>query len=151
MMLFVFSKSTTNEIINSIINISNMNDYEILKCLVNIESIFDGFDYNGVDDTAVMFIIHIACMMTNHKELDIRFFAAKCLIQLTHSKHSQIILPQLSSVMDTGTSTIKASIISRVNRIKQSERAIIEYIIQKGKVDNNYLVRKIANQLANEE
>ena len=149
MMLFIFNRSTSDEIINSIINISNMSDYEILKCLVNIESILDGFDYSEADDTVVMFIIHLACMMINHKERDIRFFAIKCLIQLTHSKYSQIVLPQLSSVMDTGTSIIKASIISRVKRIEQSDQAVIDYIIQKGKVDNNYLVRKIANELAN--
>lgn len=149
MMLFIFNRSTSDEMINSIINISNMSDYEILKCLVNIESILDGFDYSEADDIVVMFIIHLACMMTNHKECDIRFFAIKCLIQLTHSKYSQIVLPQLSSVMDTGTSIIKASIISRVKRIEHSDQAIIDYIIQKGKVDNNYLVRKIANELAN--
>lgn len=150
MMLFIFNKSTSDEIISSIINISKMSDYEILECLINIESILDGFDYSGADDTVVMFIVHLASMMTNHKERDIRFFAVKCLIQLTHSKHHPIILPQLSSIMDTGTSIIKASIISRVKRIKHSDQAVIDYIIQKGKVDNNYLVRKIANELGNE-
>lgn len=87
-------------------------------------------------------------MMTNHKERDVRFFAIKCLIQLAHSKYSQIVLPQLSLAMDTGTSIIKASIISRVNQIEHNNQAIINYIIQKGKVDNNYLVRKIANELS---
>lgn len=149
-MLFIFNRSTSDEIINSIINISKMSDYEILECLVNIESILDGFDYSRADDTVIMFIIHLACIMTNHKERDIKFHAVKCLIQLTHSKYSHIILPQLSSIMDTGTSIIKVSIISRVKKIKHSDRAIIDYIIQKGKVDNNYLVRKIANELVNE-
>ena len=147
-MLFIFEGSTSNETINAIISISNMSDYEILQCLENIESILDGLDYSKVDDTVVMFITHLACMMTNHKERDVRFFAIKCLIQLAHSKYSQIVLPQLSLAMDTGTSIIKALIISRVNQIEHNNQAIINYIIQKGKVDNNYLVRKIANELS---
>ena len=150
MMLFTFNRSTLDKVISSVISISSMSDYEILKCLEYIKSILDEFDYSKADDLVVTSIIYIASMMTNHKERDIRFFAVKCLIQLTHSKHSSIVLSQLSSVMDTGTSIIKASIISRVKRIKDSDSSVKDYIIHKGKVDNNYLVRKIANDLTDE-
>ncbi len=150
MMLFTFNQSTLDKVISSVISISNISDCEILKCLKCINSILDEFDYSKADDLVITSIIYLASMMTNHKERDIRFFAVKCLIRLTHSKYSSIVLPQLSSVMDTGTSIIKVSIISRVKRIKDSDSSVKDYIIQKGKVDNNYLVRKIASDLTDE-
>jgi hypothetical protein len=150
MMLFTFNRSTLDKVISSVISISSKSDYEILKCLEYIDSILDEFDYSKADDLVVTSIIYLASMMTNHRERHVRFFAVKCLIQLTHSKYSSIVLPQLSSVMDTGTSIIKVSIISRVKRIKDSDNSVKDYIIQKGKVDNNYLVRKIASDLTNE-
>ena len=149
MMLFMFNQSTLDKVISSVINISSMSDCEILKCLEYINFILDEFDYSKADNLVVTSIIYLASMMTNHKERDIRFFAVKCLIQLTHSKYGSIVLPHLSSIMDTGTSIIKVSIISRVKKIKDSDNSFKDYIIQKGKVDNNYLVRKIASDLTN--
>jgi hypothetical protein len=146
MMLFIFNRYSLEKVTNSIISISNFSDYEILKCLQYIDSMLDGFEYGKEDNLVVTSIIYLVSMMKNHKETEIRLFAVKCLIQLTHSKHSSIILPQLSSIMDTGTSIIKVSIISRVKKIADGDSSVKDYIIQKGRVDNNYLVRKISER-----
>lgn len=147
MMIFIFNKAAPDKTINSIINISSMMDCEIIKCLEYIDSMLDRFDYSLANDTVILSITLLMCNLINHKERDIRFFAIKCLIQLTHSKYSKIILPQLSLIMDKGTSVLKVAILSRVKKIKNGEKEIIDYIIQKGKVDNNFFVRKIANEI----
>ena len=145
MLLYVFDQSTPGKVINSILSITKMSDYEVVKCLKNLDVILKEFNFEDTSDQVIMSLIYLASVMTNHKELDIRFYATKCLIQLTHSKYRHLVLPQLSSIMDTGTSMIKASIISRVKNISDNDNSVRDYIIQKGKVDNNYLVRKVAN------
>jgi hypothetical protein len=144
MMLFIFNKSYSQHLLQSIIDIHDMENYEIIYSLGDLYSILDGFDYNNADDLVITTLIALSSMLINHKEVDIRYCAIKCLIQLTNSKYSSIILPKLSSVMDNGTTIIKASILGRVGKIVDINNTMKNYIIQKGRVDNNYLVRKIA-------
>lgn len=146
-MLFVFNKYSKEKVINSIMNISNLTSYGIIRCLGSINTMLEDYNYNDENDFIISYIIYLSIMLSKHKELDIRFNAVRCLIQLTHSKYNYLILPQLSSLMDTGTSKIKVSILSRVKKIADGDNSVKEYIIQKGRVDNNYWVRKIAKEL----
>ena len=83
--------------------------------------------------------------MCNEEEIDIRFWATKCLIQLTYSTYKKIALYQLTNIMNSGSSELKITIISRLKQISLDDNdEFIEFIINKAKVDNNFLVRKIA-------
>lgn len=147
LLMLPFGKLKSYEAINTIISIPNMSDFEIIRSLKCIHSLLINFDYDNADDSVILTIVQLASMMTNHKERDVKFHAVKCLVQLTHSKFTQIVLNQLSNAMDMGTSIIKASIVGRVKQMNRDNPSIIDYIIQKGKVDNNYLVREIANKI----
>ena len=84
--------------------------------------------------------------MVNEIERDVRFWAAKCLIQLSYSTYKDIALQQLSNIMNSGNGELKIALISRIKEISLDDKnnEFVKFIINKGKVDNNFLVRRIA-------
>lgn len=48
--------------------------------------------------------------------------------------------------MDSGAQSIKVAIIARVGKIVVENYAYIGFILKKGKVDNNYLVRFVTER-----
>jgi hypothetical protein len=139
-----FLKSDFLEVIAQFAAASQMTDYESIKSLKFIESLLLHLDFTKINDNIIVIIIQYISMISSNKTLDARYYAVKCLVLLTYSQYKQSTISQLSKMMDNGTYQIKASILGRAKNIVVQDRKAIDYIIQKGKVDNNYLVRKIA-------
>ena len=135
-----------NKGISSFSAVPTMDDRDIISCLDFIHNALEKSDIEKLPDELLLSILHIASFAFGNKECDIRFFAVKCLIELTRSKYKEVVLKQLSLCMDGGSSDIKIAIISRMPKIR-SDSATKEYIIQKAKVDNHYAVRQIANEI----
>lgn len=92
-------------------------------------------------------ILYYCIAVLNHKEKDIRTNACKCMIELTnHTATKRLALTYLSHIMDIGSYSEKIAIIVRVSRINADEDSYTEQIINKGKADNNYLVRYFAER-----
>lgn len=92
-------------------------------------------------------ILYYCIAVLNHKEKDIRYTACKCMIELTnHTATNRIALTYLSHIMDIGSYSEKIAIIVRVSRINVDEKSYIDQIINKGKADNNYIVRYYAER-----
>lgn len=135
-----------NKCISSFAPVPSMDDRDIIACLDYIHNALDKSDIEELPDELLLSILHITSFAFGNKECDIRFFAIKCLIELTRSKYKEAALKQLSLCMDGGSSGVKIAIISRMPKV-QGDSAIKDYIIQKAKVDNHYAVRQIANEI----
>ena len=59
------------------------------------------------------------------------------------SEFEEVVLNAICKAMDDETYDIKVSVLSRLKNIQGHEK-LVDYIIAKGKVDNHYWVRKIA-------
>lgn len=136
----------TQRAISSFSLVNTMDDMDIISCLRYTHKVIEQTDVDKLPDEILLSILHIALAAFGNKERDIRFLAVKCLIELTRSKYKEVALKQLSLCMDWGASDIKIAIISRITKI-QDDSTTKEYIIQKAKVDNHYVVRKIANEI----
>ena len=123
-----------------------MDDRDIIACLDYIHNTLEKSDVEKLPDELLLSVLHITSFAFGNKECDIRFFAIKCLIELTRSKYKEVALKQLSLCMDGGSSDIKIAIISRMPKVP-GDSATKEYVIQKAKVDNHYAVRQIANEI----
>ena len=135
-----------NKGISSFSLVPTMDDRDIISCLDYIHNVLEKSDIENLPDELLLSILHIASFAFGNKECDIRFFAVKCLIELTRSKYKEVALKQLSLCMDGGSSDIKIAIISRIPKI-QGDSATKDHIIQKAKVDNHYAVRQIATNI----
>ena len=135
-----------NKGISSFAPVPSMDDRDIIACLDYIHNTLEKSDVEKLPDELLLSVLHITSFAFGNKECDIRFFAIKCLIELTRSKYKEAALKQLSLCMDGGSSDIKIAIISRMPKVP-GDSATKEYVIQKAKVDNHYAVRQIANEI----
>lgn len=95
----------------------------------------------------VLPILYYCISILNHKEREVRTNACKCLIELTnYTSSKRLALAYLSRIMDIGSHTEKIAVIMRLSKINADEDSYIDQIINKGKADNNYLVRYYADR-----
>lgn len=88
--------------------------------------------------------LYFSISQSQHKEKDVKYYATLCLIELSKfDLTKRLALMHLLQLMDTGSHTTKIAIISRIKIINDPVNAYITQIVNKGKVDNNYLVRYV--------
>ncbi len=134
-----------NLVINDILKISDENIFEI-KRLVSFLQIIFAFDKFSTNNEFIMFCTYFCLNMTKHYSRNIKMNATDLLIKLTkYEIVKQIILNQLSNMMDCSNSDIKLVIVKNIDKII-SNGDYKEYIIEKAKLDNHYLVIKYANE-----
>lgn len=77
----------------------------------------------------------------------IRCLAYICMLNIMKSKEDcrAIILEYVSHAMDSETYDVKIAIVSRIVKLDGAD-SLVEYIIQKGKADSHYYVRKISER-----
>ena len=134
-----------NLVINDILKLSDENIFEIKRVISFLQTIFE-FDKFSPNNEFIMFCTYFCLNMTKHYSRNIKMNATDLLIKLTKFKIvNQIILNQLSNLMDCSNSDIKLVIVKNLDKII-SNGDYKEYIIKKAKLDNHYLVNKYANE-----
>ncbi len=101
-----------------------------------------------IDETLVSAFLYYSIFMSQHKERDVKFHAAICLIALTNFAISRrLALIHLSQIMDSGSQAAKIAILTRLGQIHiDKDDLYLNQIINKGKSDSNYLVRFVATR-----
>ena len=100
------------------------------------------------DEILASAFLYYCIYMSQHKEQDIKYHATICLIELTNFANTrQLALIHLSQIMDSGSQTSKLAVMNRLGQIQFNEDdAYLRQIINKGKSDSNYLIRKTATR-----
>ena len=121
-------------------------DIDKIRILENIYYFLEEIDYDKVENKLIEILLQYASIMMNETERNVRFWATKCLIQLSYSRYREVALQQLANIMNSGNGELKIALISRIKEISLDDKnnEFIKFIINKGKVDNNFLVRRIA-------
>ena len=134
-----------NLVINDILKLSDENIFEIKRVISFLQTIFE-FDKFSPNGEFIMFCTYFCLNMTKHYSRNIKMNATDLLIKLTkYEIVNQIILNQLSNMMDNSNSDIKLVIVKNRDKII-SNGDYKEYIIEKARLDNHYLVIKYANE-----
>lgn len=137
--------SNYNLVINDILKLSDENIFEIKRAISFLQIIFE-FDKFSPNNEFIMFCTYFCLNMTKHYSRNVKMNATDLLIKLTkYEIVNQIILNQLSNMMDCSNSDIKLVIVKNIDKII-SNGDYKEYIIEKAKLDNHYLVIKYANE-----
>ena len=93
-------------------------------------------------------IINFLLSIGSERHKDAQYYAAKSLILLSQdTTYGSIILERLVHLMNVSVSDIKLSILNSINNTAIHNSDIEDYILQKGRTDNHYLVRKIAEEI----
>ena len=101
-----------------------------------------------IDETLISAFLYYSIFMSQHKERDVKYHAAICLIALTNSAIARhLALIHLSQIMDSGSQEAKTAILTRLGQIQiDKDDLYLNQIINKGKSDSNYLVRFVATR-----
>lgn len=147
LLMFLFKGKVNKQITEFIYSINQEDSYILLSTLKLIDEFLNDLGEETISNELIEIIMHFSIMMLNHKEIDVRFYSIKCLITLSnYSKYQNLILSQLSKVMDNGTYQMKVAIVSRLKYINETDGDYKESILLKAKADNNYWVRKLADE-----
>lgn len=134
-----------NLVINDILKLSDENIFEIKRVISFLQIIFE-FDKFSPNNEFIMFCTYFCLNMTKHYSRNVKMNATDLLIKLTkYDIVNQIILNQLSNMMDCSNSDTKLVIVKNIDKIISNGDYKV-YIIEKAKLDNHYLVIKYANE-----
>ena len=112
---------------------------DMLHCLFKVAGII------GIEVKHSKYILQALLEYTRSENSDVRFYAYISLIRIMgmNEECTPLILNRLSEAMDGEVYKNKVAILSRLLNRKDKQT---QYIISKGKADNHYWVRDIANR-----
>lgn len=87
-------------------------------------------------------VIHLLFILKSDKDEQVRVNSVLGLIHLISNQENENILIEISKMMDTETTLIKNIILRNIDIIKEKDLKIAQYILQKGRIDSHYLIRK---------
>lgn len=145
--LGVFFESKRDLLVETLYSIGANDSYTIIQFLRIIVVFLDDARTQIGDDNLLTAFLYYSILMSKHKERDIKYHATKCLIELTCFKCTKhLALIHLSQIMNTGSQAEKIAILTRLRQIQADDDAYVKQIVNKGRSDNNYLVRFVAER-----
>ena len=150
MLAFIRDNNTANEdnelsVIETFASISKNDTAEIITILNLLYGYLVVAEKNRISITHIKYILQSLLEFSRNKSNDVRFYSYISLIKIMdiNKECQNIILSRLSEAMDNEIYKNKVAILSRLSRKKDKK---IEYIFTKGKADNHFWVRDIANR-----
>lgn len=135
------------QLIEKILFFDRQNKREILIILEEFEAILGYETLQEYFEQLHSTIIQFAFEMTNSKEIEIQKAATLILVRAIRTRYKEMSIHRLSTLMDSGASSLKLTILYGINRYFHKKYGAFKYIIQKSLVDNNYQVRRFAEIL----
>jgi len=94
-------------------------------------------------------ILQHSIIWCNSPNVDVRWNTIRILFQLLRNlENKNIICNQLVKMIDSDNVYIKNSILRLVHCLKDIDNSTYDYILQKTKLDTNFVVRKVADEIS---
>ena len=143
----IFIESRRDLLLETLYSIDSNDSYTVIQFLRIIADFLDDAKDKIDNEKLLTAFLYYSILMSKHKERDIKYHATKCLIELTCYKCAKrLALIHLSQIMNTGSQTEKIAVLTRIKQIQTEDNAYLKQIVNKGKSDNNYLVRLAAER-----
>lgn len=78
-----------------------------------------------------------------HEDDNIRFYTVEALYQLLDTEYSDFIVSRLARMMEDAAFRIKLAVLHQASLVKNYSLSTYNYLGDKAKIDQNYLVRKL--------
>ena len=145
--LSTFNQSHMDLLVERVFSISYDDAYSIKQVLEFITDYLNKAQALSIDTNLLSAFLYFSITMTQHRENAVKAQATRCLVELTgYSSTKKLALMHLSRIIDLGSPSEKIAIITRLTKIKADDDLYKTQIINKGKIDNNYLVRFITER-----
>jgi len=145
----MLNDDNTEQLVEQILSFERYNSNNILLVLNEFNEFIALDNHHSRIEELYSAIIQFAFEMTNNKNNEVREAAALVLVRATKTKYKEMCLRRLSTLMDSGVSTLEVAILYGILKYSSKPYTSFSYIIQKGLVDNNFQVRRFAHKLTN--
>lgn len=111
-----------------------------------LDNIYQLISANSEDKTVehlVEVLWPVFLTLEQSQNVDVKFEVGIIYANLCNSKYQNNVLSRISVMLDDATYAVKVGVISRLKE-KCSDCESIKYILQKGRVDNHYWVRRVS-------
>ena len=137
-----FDETRNDWLIEKVMTFNKGDSYNQIQILKIIYSFLQKTDDKSINPKVLLAFLYFCIGMSRSNENDVHYNATQCLLELTKFEQTkQIALMYLLQIMDYGSSSDKILIVSRIKQIQPDDPTYKELIVNKGKADNNYLVR----------
>ena len=143
LMLIATGHGSVDELTNLLSLIGN-DDYVKIQCLNILTEALAIDSDNKLRKASVIAISNFVLMSSNTRERDVKFGCVKCLIELSkYSYVKEIVLSHLVLFMNGSNPQIRLATVARIKKSNlDKDEVYVKAILDKAKVDHNYLVRK---------
>ena len=141
------SDNCSNQVIADVLTLNQRDSLSIIKCLEYMSSYLEN-DVGALFNKRILeTFLNFSVIMIQHRERDIKYNATRCLVGLAAFDTTRdIVLTQLSKIMDKGSQEAKIAILSRIKKSPYKEEPFVEQIFNKGRADSNFIVRYVAER-----
>lgn len=129
--------------------VMSYNESDFINAVRSVYIFLSDVNITVLDDNILGIITNLILSIGKEKHKNAQLYAINSLIMLSKSQlYAAIVLERLAYIMDSAISDIKFSILNGIRDL-ESDNGIKDYILQKGRTDNHYLVRNLAEEITN--
>lgn len=140
---YVFGENGLEELLETLSLFSNGEEYEIISSLITLKDFLNletnKFDINSMQPILVQYMSSF-CFHESH---NVRYRTVQALYSLIESQYTNFVIDRLSKMMDDDDYNVRWAILHQASLIEKQNEQTYNYILQKAKIDNNYLVRRM--------
>jgi hypothetical protein len=128
--------------------VMSYNESDFITAVHSIYIFLSDADITILDDNILGIITNFILAIGEEKHKNAQFYAINSLILLSKSDlYAAVVLERLAYMMNGAISDIKFSILRGIRDLENKDKGIKNYILQKGRTDNHYLVRNLAEEI----
>lgn len=142
MMRMVFDGIDSGELLEFLGMYNELEESDKIEALKAIISVFENNYCSKVDENILFMILQFVLGLSRNANHSVRYFAIKALLFMITPATEDPIFTQLSKTMDYDSVYIKSLIIDHAENLMNINPDILNFIMQKASVDNNYIIRK---------
>lgn len=148
LMKICFKTCTYDEAAISFASATSFIESDFITISNNLYSFLAAITLSDINSNILGIIVNFILSIGSERHKDAQYFAAKSLVLLSRDTiYGPIVSERLAYLMEVVTSEIKLSILDSIKNKTLQNSTIRDYILQKGRTDNHYLVRKLAEEI----
>jgi len=146
-MKIVFNLYSFEEAALGFATLMGFNDSDFIVSIRNLSSFLKVIDITTIDERVLGIVANFVLSIGKEKYRDAQIYAIDCLLVLSNTRlYAATVWERLAYMFNDTISEIKFKILKGIRNL-ETNKEIKNYILQKGRADNHYLVRDLSVEI----
>ncbi len=140
---YMFGENSLEELLETLSLLSNGEEYEIVSSLITLKD-FLNLETNKISENSVQpILVQYISSFCFHENQNIRYRTVKALYTFIQSPYTNFVIDRLLKMMDDEDYNVRWAVLHQASLIEKQNEQTYNFIIQKAKIDNHHLVRRV--------